>query len=134
MSFASDLLSQSEWLEKVPKLSKGIKAAGSTVGRVAGVVSYALTVFDVLKQYNDRDYTVMNNLVDRLVGNNLTGLSRDEVIAKYAYSFAKISDYVESGDVSFSADWNGQIKSYSYDADLIDSLKQELEVLELIFR
>jgi hypothetical protein len=48
-----------------------------------------------------------NNLVDRLIGNNLSGLSRDEVIAKFAYSFSKISEYVEGGDVRFSADWDG---------------------------
>jgi hypothetical protein len=40
----------------------------------------------------------------------------------------------EGGDVRFSADWDGYIESYPYNADIIDNLKHELEVLEVTFR
>lgn len=130
LSLASDILSQAEKLGNVSKLPESLKGLGVSIGKKASVISNAITLIDVVKQIVDNDDCTMNNLVNSLVGNSLYASNRVGVIAKYSYAMGRIMEMVESGKVSYTADWNGTITSYSYKQEDIDSIIEDLKVVD----
>ncbi|RFZ75929.1 hypothetical protein DS742_26420 [Lacrimispora amygdalina] len=130
LSLASTILAQAEKLGDISKLPENLKGLGASIGKKASVISNAITLIDVVKQFVDKEDCTMNNLVYSLVGNYLIASNRVAVIAKYTYAMGKIKELVDSGKVSYTADWNGKITSSPHKKEDIDSIVEDLNVIE----
>ncbi|MFW6678314.1 RHS repeat-associated core domain-containing protein [Lacrimispora sp. AGF001] len=130
LSLASEILSQAEKLGNISKLPGNLKELGVSIGKKASIISNAITLIDVAKQFVDKKDCTMNNLVNSLIGNYLIASNRVAVIAKYSYAMGKVKELVDSGKVSYTADWNGYIIDYSYKSKDIDSIIEDLNVVE----
>ena len=90
------------------------------IGRGADVVSFFLV-------FSHRQEIELDQVIEKLVGKNLTAPSAIEVRYKYEYAKMKIQDLIANGGVSYWSDWRSHVTDLSYDQEMIKELRSRLD-------
>lgn len=132
LTFTLDTLSQAEKLGDINKLPSYVKMLGKSVGKIAEIVSFAITAVDIGEQISGKEKCDINNIVDFVLGPDLVSKTKENVIIKYAYAYSKIEDLIKKGKISYNIGWFGQINDLSWYQKDIDQISDELKSIDVI--
>jgi hypothetical protein len=125
ISFINDVISQSSNIFDY----KSLKVAG----KIAGFLNIGITILKVHEEISAAESVLIDNLVQTLVGPQLSGKSHNEVAYLYRYARGRIESLVESGDISYTYNkWRGTVKDFNVDGEVWNSLENELIFLQKI--
>ena len=65
---------------------------------------------------------------------SLISNSHENVAALYFYAKNRMIDLIENGKVEYESSWDGTLKTFCIDINEIDSLKEELKVLNQLLK
>ncbi|MBR5932899.1 MAG: hypothetical protein IK002_02820, partial [Treponema sp.] len=126
---SANVLSYAQYISKLPA---GATKVLGVLGKVTSWLGYIVVAGNVISSLSQTKEVSVNLLIDRLVGNSLVSTSHENVEALYYYAKDQMLQLIDEGDVSYSSDFDGYVKSYSYKREKIDQLKAELSELRKI--
>ena len=131
-STSSSILSQSGRFSSLIRATGNLAKVLEKVGKFAGLVSYGITVIDVVYQLTRADSVGMDTMIERLLGPAMYSKTHEGLSALYLYAKHEMASLRANGGLSFSTDATGAITSSSFSPEKIDALKDELRTLRII--
>ncbi len=121
-------------ITKIANFTGSVPKAISSVSKVFGYIGYTIVAGDVIYQLTRREEVAVNNLIDMCLRGSLISNSHENVAALYFYAKNRMIDLIENGKVEYESSWDGTLKTFCIDINEIDSLKEELKVLNQLLK
>ncbi len=132
ISITSSVLNKGKYMAKILKLPGDVGKILSKIAGPAGVISNILTAFDVGSELFKAEDVGMDNMIENLLGSALVSKTHEGLSALYLYAKHEMLALRESGDLKYETDGTGRITGYSITQERINSLKEELRIMQAV--
>ena len=126
------ILSLSGDLNKIKGLSGSAASAVENIAKKAKFFGTASTIMDIGSSVLKRREVAIDNLIYISVGSNLSSTSHENVSTLYLYAKSRIEDLINNGDIKLDYSRTGELKSYPWDNDKINQIRDELLILKSV--